>query len=72
MSCRAGITTRPSDRQREWKQKYPGLYNWQLFGPFSNRSLAQAWENNQPCVKSGGGDEPDSPNVKWYGYRFDY
>jgi len=72
MSCRAGITTRPNERKTEWQAKYPKMSNWQLFGPFVNRIQAQDWEDRQPCEKSGGGDDPDSPSAKWYGYKFDF
>ena len=72
MGCRVGITTRPSERKAEWQQRYPNMRNWQLVGPFANRTAAQAWENQQPCEKSGGGADPDSPGAKWYGYRFDF
>ena len=72
MSCRAGITTRLSERKKEWQDKYPNMRNWQAIGPFRNRAEAQAWEDKQPCVKSGGGADPDSASAKWYGYRFDF
>jgi len=72
MGCRAGITTRPSERKTEWQQHYPNMRNWQLFGPFLIRDAAQAWEDKQPCEKSGGGADPDSLLVSWYGYRFDF
>jgi hypothetical protein len=72
MACRAGITTRPDERKREWERKEPTLRNWQLFGPFASRSAAQKWEEQQPCTKHGGGNEPDTPGARWYGYRFDY
>ena len=72
MSCRAGITTRPKDRKMEWKQDYPNMRNWQVFGPFSTREKAQEWEDRQPCVKHPGGNDPDTRGAEWYGYRFDY
>ena len=72
MPCRAGITTRSSERKQEWQRKHPSMCNWQLSGPFENRAAAQRWEDAQSCEKSGGGDDPDSPGAKWYGYRFDY
>ncbi len=72
MACRAGITTRLDERKTEWQQRYPGMRNWQAFGPFSSRSTAQKWEDSQPCEKSGGGADPDAPGAKWYGYRFDF
>jgi len=71
MPCRAGITTRPEVRKKEWEQREPTMRNWQRFGPFSSRLAAQEWEDRQPCEKHSGGDEPDTPAV-WYGYRFDY
>ena len=72
MGCRVGITTRLAERKKEWEQKYPHMRNWQEYGPFENRKKAQAWEDRQPCDKSGGGADPDNPNVKWYGYRFEF
>jgi hypothetical protein len=72
MGCRAGITTRPADRKAEWQQEYPNMRNWQKVGPFGSRKEAQSWEDRQPCVKHGGGADPDSPGAKWYGYRFDF
>ena len=72
MPCRAGITTRPSERKKEWERSEPTMRNWQLFGPFSSRQAAQQWENQQPCIRHGGGNEPDTPGAQWYGYRFDY
>ena len=72
MGCRAGITTRPTDRKTEWQQRYPNMRNWLLSGPFASRKEAQSWEDRQPCEKSGGGADPDSPSAKWYGYRFDF
>ncbi|MGI9337783.1 MAG: hypothetical protein ACR2P4_04650 [Gammaproteobacteria bacterium] len=72
MGCRAGITTDPWRRKNEWERKYPSLSNWQEKA-FSSREAAQRWENaQQSCDKSGGGNNPDNPNAKWYGYRFDY
>lgn len=72
MACRAGITTRPSERKKEWEQKYPNMYNWVLHGPFDSRTNAQAWEGAQNCEKHHGGNEPDSSSAMWYGYTFDY
>jgi hypothetical protein len=72
MGCRAGITTRPDERKAEWQQRYRTMRNWQLYGPFANRAAAQAWEDRQPCEKSGGGADPDFAGAKWYGYRFDF
>lgn len=72
MPCRVGITTRLEERKKEWEQRYPAMRNWQAFGPFDNRAEAQAWENGQPCKKSGGGADPDSLGAPWYGYRFDF
>lgn len=72
MGCRAGITTRLSERKAEWQQKYPKMRNWQQFGPFADRAAAQAWEDKQACDKSGGGADPDFRGAKWYGYRFDF
>jgi len=73
MACRAGITTRPAERKKEWEEKHPTMHNWKVFGPFASREKAQEWENKQyPCQRHGGGDEPDTPGAKWYGYRFDY
>lgn len=71
MPCRVGITTRPDERRREWQRRYPTLRNWEQ-RQFESRSAAQAWENKQPCERSGGGAEPDSPGATWYAYRFDY
>ena len=48
------------------------MRNWTERGPFSDRAAAQAWEDRQPCDKSGGGADPDTPDARWYGYRFDY
>ena len=72
MGCRAGITTRPNERKGEWQQRYSAVRNWQLESLFANRAAAQAWEDKQPCEKSGGGADPDFPGAKWYGYRFDF
>lgn len=72
MPCRAGITTRLSERKKEWEREQPGMRNWQEAGPFQNRAAAQAWEDRQSCVKAPGGAEPDTPGTSWYGYRFDY
>jgi hypothetical protein len=73
MACRAGITTRPTDRKNEWKERYPNMRDWGLVGPFATRQEAQAWENRQRgCDRSGGGDEPDYLGARWWGYRFDY
>jgi hypothetical protein len=73
MKCRAGITTRPDERKLEWKNKYPSMTNWQLHGPFGSRIEAQIWENRQfQCEKSPGGNDPDNPKLKWYGYSFNY
>ncbi len=73
MGCRAGITTDLSRRKAEWQQRYPKLYNWQSTAAFQNRAAAQAWEDKQyGCDKSGGGNDPDSPGAKWYGYRFEF
>jgi hypothetical protein len=73
MSCRAGITTRPEERKKEWLIEYPSMRNWQVFGPFASREMAQSWENSQyGCDKSHGGNEPDDRNAKWFGYRFNY
>jgi hypothetical protein len=72
MGCRAGITTRPSERKAEWKDKYQSMRAWQLVGPFQNRAAAQAWEDKQACERSPGGDDPDSRGATWYGYRFEF
>ena len=72
MPCRVGITTRPEKRKTEWEQIEPSMRNWRLFGPFLSRQNAQQWENKQPGEKHGGGHQPDTPDIKWYGYRFDY
>jgi hypothetical protein len=72
MPCRAGITTKPEERRREWEQEEPTMRNWELSGPFSSRQAAQEWEDEQPCIKHGGGNEPDARGVQWWGYRFDY
>ena len=45
---------------------------WELHGPFADRQAAQNWEDKQPCIKSGGGRDPDLILASWYGYRFDY
>ncbi len=71
MKCRVGITTNLADRKAYWKKKYPNMRNWKPVGPFASRKAAQAWEDRQPCEKSGGGRDPDSPSAKW-GYRFDF
>ena len=73
MPCRAGITTRPTERKKEWLQYYPQMTNWQLVGPFPTRGEAQRWEDNQmDCMRAGGGSHPDVPGVLWWGYRFNY
>jgi hypothetical protein len=73
MTCRAGITTRPEDRKREWRLEHPTMRHWEVVGPFASRQEAQSWEDRQRgCERSGGGDEPDYPGARWYGYRFDY
>lgn len=72
MGCRAGITTRLDERKAEWQGKYRSMRNWQAVGPFASREGAQGSEDRQPCEKSGGGADPDTPNAKWYGYRFDF
>ncbi len=72
MPCRAGITTRLQERRQEWQRKYRHMRNWKAEGPFQSRADAQAWEDRQPCEKSGGGADPDSPGARWYGYRFYY
>ncbi len=72
MPCRAGITTRLAERKKEWLELYPKMRNWKAFGPFRNRAAAQAWEDKQPCQKSGGGADPDVAGAKWYSYQFDY
>ena len=73
MGCRAGITTRPEVRKREGELVYPDMSNWQLFGPFSNRTAAQVWEDDQePCDRHDGGKDPASLTAKWHGYRFDF
>jgi len=71
MNCRAGITTRPADRKAEWKKEYPNMHNWKIV-PFKNLKAAQDWENNQLCYKSKGYRDPDLPDAKWYGYRFEF
>ncbi len=72
MGCRAGITTRPEERKREWKRRYPTLRNWQQ-QRFTSRAAAQSWENQQwGCERHGGGSEPDYIGAVWYGYRFDF
>ena len=73
MGCRVGITTRPTERKNEWLLKYPNMRNWQLFGPFINREVAQAWEDRQiPCDRSGGGADPDLILAQWYGFKFEF
>lgn len=72
MGCRAGITTRLDERQTEWQRQYPTMRNWQAYGPFQNRAAAQQWEDSQPCVKSGGGADPDFLGARWYSYKFDF
>jgi hypothetical protein len=72
MPSRAGITTRPEERKREWERVKPSMRNWRLFGPFLNRQSAQQWADKQPGKKHGGGHQPKIPDIKWYGYRFDY
>ena len=72
MGYRAGITTRPNEREREWRRKYPNLKNWRL-RRFSSRTVAQSWENQQlRCDRHGGGSEPNYIGAVWYGYRFDF
>lgn len=73
MPCKAGITTRPDERKKEWRIKYPTMRGWTVVDPYPNRKAAQDWENRQTmCERHGGGDEPDLPGAQWYGYRFDY
>lgn len=73
MGTRAGITTDLARRQREWRQRYPLMYNWQAFGPFSTRSAAQDWENQQwGADRHGGGNDRDLLGLRWYGYIFNY
>ena len=49
------------------------MRNWQLTWAFSYHAAGRAWEDRQDgCDKSGGGNDPDSPGAKWYGYRFDF
>lgn len=73
MACRVGITTRPNERRQEWQLKYPNLRNWQTVGPFPSRQAAQGWEDSQTsCERSGGGNDPDNPSARWYGYSFNF
>ena len=52
MPCRAGITTRPEERKKEWQLLHRSMRNWQVTPPFSSRAEAQAWEDGQRCEKS--------------------
>lgn len=73
MACYAGITTDLQRRKEELQRNFPTMKNWTPQGPFENREKAQEWENKQyECGKHPGGNEPDNPNAKWHGYRFDY
>ena len=73
MPNRAGITTRPDERKNEWQRYYPNLRDWQMVGPFASRAEAERWESNQLyCLRSGGGAEPEVPDVQWWGYTFRY
>jgi hypothetical protein len=73
MACRAGITMRPEDRQREWHREHPTMGHWEVVGPYATREEAQAWADRQrACERSGGGDERGYPGARWWGYRFEY
>ncbi|MGD8898364.1 MAG: hypothetical protein PVJ73_20210 [Acidobacteriota bacterium] len=73
MACRAGITTRPTERKNEWLEYYPAMRNWQLVGPFATRGEAQRWEDEQEaCLRSLGKSYSETTGVPWWGFRFDY
>ena len=70
---RCGITTRFNERISEWKRKLKNVRNIKKF-EFKSRVEAQNWEDGHPdpWEHHGGGNNPDDPNAKWYGYEFDH
>ena len=74
MACRTGITTNLNRRRAEHENDYPTLSNWRVFGPYPTRQEAQQCENDikkkYGCEASGGGRDPDDPNLPWHCYYF--
>ena len=73
MPCRAGITTEPEERKRDWESKVIELRNWTLYGPYDSKTLAQNKED-ELIQRYGCEGHPGGPNVPgpWYAYKFDY
>ncbi len=73
MACSIGITTRPKEREKEWRSQYPNL-KWQILETYDAKSKAQKAEKEfsteYGCTThpSGAGTEHQT----WYVYRFTY
>ncbi len=76
MGCRVGITTDLDAREKYWRGQYKSLNNWEVMFSDLTREEAQNMENAlaiaHTCDSSPGGNDPDSPNAKWYVYKFEY
>ena len=72
MPHRVGISTDIPTRLAFWRSKLRNIREVEKHGPFPSKEAAQAWENSfDASWDSGdGGDNPDDPTKKWYGYTF--
>ena len=74
VACRVGMTMNPSDREKDWLRKYPGLRHWTILGQYSSKSAAQKRESLEArrlgCASSPGGDGPEA--ATWHVYYFQY
>ena len=74
MACQVGITTDPDRREKEWEQKYPHLWGWEIIGQHGTKSAAQAQENEEAkrrgCGSGPGGGGPEV--ATWYVYCFQH
>ena len=75
MTCRIGITTDQSERQRYWKNQHPRTFkNWKILRTVKSKKLAQQLETLEAkrlgCVAHPGGPGPEVGD--WVVYYFEY
>ncbi len=74
MAHRAGITTAPERRRREWENELGRIRQWEILGTYSTKTAAQNSEtntaNSHGCESGQGGAGPEV--ATWHVYHFYY
>ena len=75
MPCRVGMTTSLQGLEDRYRKQYSGFKNWETYGPFANRQLAQEMGDLLTRIHGCKPDHRESsegdPSAPWSVYMFD-